>query len=224
MARWTMTMNEAFDPTTKLMPDEIPKDDYIIKTLMLDRYPIYSEDRRLELNTVILSTYWNQEIAFDTWGEFIQQLYGRMVGLMKRYSPLMESVEIAMTQGVLDARIVQLTENDEAEAETSQTGESENFGLSQSDGSNEHASPPGRAAGFLDRSIVDTQVRNENESNSRDNGTYKGDSISRSTMKRVRDTIINNRTNAELITAWQEAAQAYDMEIVDAIRDLFMLI
>lgn len=224
MSRYTMTMNEAFDPTTKLLPDEIPKDTHVLRTLMLDRYPIYSEDRRLELNTVILSAYWNQEIAFDTWGEFIQQLYGRMVGLMKRYSPLMESVEIAMVQGVLDARIVQLEEHDEAEGESSYSGEGENYGLTQSGDVNEHASPPGRAHGFLDRTVVDTQVRNDSESTARDNTSSKGDSISRSTMKRVRDTVINNRTNAELITAWQEAAQAYDMEIVDALRDLFMLI
>lgn len=96
----------------------------------LDRYPLFDEAHRSELNEKIIQTYWNEEIAHETDSMFRQSMRARMLLIMDTYNKLFESESLEYDPLLS----TDMTTDTDAQSHTDSSGQSDSENTSESSG------------------------------------------------------------------------------------------
>lgn len=189
--------------------------------LHLDKYPIFDEAHRPVLNSLILDTYWNREIAHETVDIFIGQLRMTMQKIMPTYNKVYESTllefdPLVTTDITVESRgTSDSTSNRDSTADSSSTQDGESRSVAydtpsqalKPDGHYASAGTDGKSASTTTSTASDEATaseRNESEGSSRTFG-YAG-------------------SPAALVQAYRESILNVDELVVEELEPLFFML
>lgn len=189
--------------------------------LHLDKYPIFDEAHRPVLNSLILDTYWNREIAHETADIFIGQLRMTMQRIMPTYNKVYESTlldfdPLVTTDITVESKGTSDSTSDRdstADSTSTQDGESRSVAYDtpsqalKPDGHYASAGTDGKSASTTTSTASDeasARERNESEGSSRTVG-YAG-------------------SPAALVQAYRESILNVDELVVEELEPLFFML
>lgn len=217
----------------------------IYRFVGLGDYPIYDESHRQVLNDKIIRRYWMREIGFETMGLFRWNMRARMHEIMPYYNELYKTV--GLIENPLFTR--DMSYEEQWTRDESEKTSSENTSTSSVDGqssSQSHSTTDGRTVfqdtpmNGLDTGAIesmdyasevtfdDTTVEanssstssSDTQSNENGSGTRDGDFEGTKTHHEKG----YDRPQAETLLTYRKAILNIDLEIVEAVSDMFMLL
>ena len=207
----------------------------------LNKYPIFNEEYRIELNDNIIRHFYFHEIGFETAEMFAQQMDSRMRLIMPRLNKVYETTLIAVDP--LASMVIksssQMTQESDSESNRTQTGTQENQGTANSSSDTESKSKSVNSV-FPQNMITDNgeYATNAAENSGATNvSTNAADSASSKSVgsandkstgkgKSVADTLTSGYTGSpgDLLLRYRAAIVNVDEMVIDELSDMFMSI
>lgn len=166
-----------------------------------NKYPIWDESHREELNNKIYEHYALRQIGFETFGRFKFELNKRMREIMPYYIKIWKTTQYDYNP----------IENYSMEEEFKDNGSSE--GTTSSEGTEKHSDTPMNDIQNLDDHITGA-VRNDNSASTK--GSSKSDHTG------WRKGNIGVTTTQQMIEQERNATIDVDMMIIERLQDLFL--
>lgn len=189
--------------------------------LHLDTYPIFDEAHRPYLNGLILDTYWNREIAYESVDIFTQQLRVKMQMMMPMYNKLYEAglidfdplvtTDIAVTsEGTSDS-----TSNRDSTADSTST---------QDGASRSIASTTPQTMLQVDGHYADSGVTGRSESTTATTASDEATARELAASQGSSRTVGYAGSPAALIQAYRESVINIDQMVVEELEPLFFML
>lgn len=166
-----------------------------------DKYPIWHESHRAELEKKIIEHYANSQIGFETFGRFKHELNVRMREIMPYYCEIFKTTQYdynpienySMTEEFLDGNVTK--------------------GDSEGNTVNRESDTPQSSIENLDTYMssagkVDSKTKHNQTSDNKHSGWRKGN--------------IGVTTSQQMIQAERDITLNIDVMIIDELRDLFL--
>lgn len=187
----------------------------------LDRYPLFNESHRNDLNQKIVQHYAMREIAFDTDDMFIFELRAKMNEIMPPYNELYMSA--ALKYDILSTTDLtastQSTMSGDSTTETTSTSDTDNT----STGRGVQSEPPASelsADGQYATGISDSQ----SASTMKQSAGNSGNSSESRKASGASRTLGRTTAGSALVQAFRDTIVNVDMLIVNDLEELFMQI
>lgn len=175
-----------------------------------DKYPIWNENHRAELEKKILDHYWCRQIGFETFGRFKHELNTRMREIMPYYNQLYKTT-------LFEYNPIENYNMEERFEDTSKGSEASN-----SKGQSEHVNRYSETPQGSITNIDDGWLTNL----TKDNGNSEGESSSTSEQNTVhkggRHGNIGVTTTQQMIEQERNIILNIDKLIIDELQDLFL--
>ena len=227
-----------------LTPDEVNWSN-IYRFVGLEDYPIYDETHRQVLNDKIIRRYWMREIGFETMGLFRWHMRAKMHEIMPYYNELYKTV--GLIEDPLSTRDMSYEEEwtrDESEktssmstATSSVDGQTSSQSHSVTDVRTVFQDTPmnGLDTGAIANMDYASEVTFDDTTvDANSSGTSSSDTHSDENGSGTRDGDFEgtkthrehgyDRPQAETLLTYRKAIRNIDLEIVDALSDMFMLL
>lgn len=227
-----------------LQPDEENWPE-IYRFVGLEDYPIYEESHRQVLNDKIIRHYWMREIGFETMSLFRWNMRAKMHEIMPYYNELYKTVGLIVDP--LSTR--NMSYEEQWTRDESERTSSENTSTSSVDGqtsSQSHSTTDGRTVfqdtpmngldtGAIenmdyasevtfDDTTVDADSSGTSSSKTDSSGSGTGTRDGDFTGTKAHREHGYDRPQAEVILTFRKAILNIDLEIVEAVSDMFMLL
>ncbi|QXG07817.1 lower collar protein [Curtobacterium phage Reje] len=193
------------------------------KGLGLDRYPIFSEARRADLNQKIVDHFWNQEIGYESIESWRLGMHRRLNEQMPYFNQLyLSEVEKFDPFSTMDIETVSKAiqkNNATSDSEAENSGESVAKGITINNDFPQTGLRQNNTANYATSSV---------ESDSESSNT--GVATEKRTDESTGETDQENRTKgysaspALLLMQWREAMLNIDMLVITTLQDQFMSI
>lgn len=166
-----------------------------------DKYPIWKEEHRPELEKKIIEHYYNSEIGFETWGRFKHEVNVRMREIMPYYVDIYKTTQYEYNP----------IENYSMQEEF--TDESKNNATSEGGQVERTSDTPQSSIDNLDNYLSGaTKVDSHGKSDSKTDNKHKG----------WRKGNIGVTTTQQMIEQERKVTLNLDVEIIEKLQDLFL--
>jgi hypothetical protein len=166
-----------------------------------DKYPIWDENHRAELEKKIIEHYYNQQIGFETWGRFKFEVNVRMREIMPYYIALYKTTQYEYNPIENYSMTEEFTDNSKSTAKSG-SKTTERF-----------SDTPQSSIDNLDNFLT-TATKNDAEGNSEGNTDNK--------HKGWRKGNIGVTTSQQMIQAERDITINIDAMIIKELQDLFL--
>lgn len=187
----------------------------------LDKYPVFDESHRKVINSLILDTYWNREIAYETVDVFIGQLRMLMQKIMPAYNKLYESAAIDIDPFLTtDIRSESTGSSDTTSTRDSQADSTSTQGANTRSVNYSLPSQQLKADGHYGESGVDGLSSSDTSSTASDESTARDVTASDAKSR----TFGYAGSQAALIQEYRASIINIDEMIVDELEPLFLML
>lgn len=203
--------------------------------LGLDHYPIFDEEHRPLLNSLIVDHYWNREIGMESVDMFTHAMRRRMNEIMPPYNLLFKSTQIEFDPlSTMDIRSVMSgNATNERDSKAKSTGETtgESTGVNKAEASSNSRSSQFPQTGIaLEGEYATEGAVSQSTSDSTSNEQQQGSQTSESTDEdRSRGSqSSDSRTSgyqglpSDMLMRYRDSIINVNMMIVNDLADLFM--
>lgn len=167
----------------------------------VNKYPIWDEKHRKELEQKIVDHYYMRQIAFETPGRFKFELNVRMREIMPRFNKIWKTTQYEYNP-IENYNMLE-----------GSTDESKGSGTSKAEGLEKVSDTPMSSVSNLDKHMTSAS---QNESNA------ETSSNSKTEHSAFRHGNIGVTSTQQLIQQERDATIDVDMMIIDALKDLFL--
>ena len=183
----------------------------------LDKYPIFDENYREQLNSKIVDHYYNQEIGMETISAFRLALSRRMNEIMPYFNQLYESQKI----DIEPIFSLDITSQSATTTNTETVGESEstNSNTAKSRAINSEF-PQNRLSGNEDYATSGSDSASEADGSAQGNQSEQASAETESNGR----TYGTQGSQSDMLTRYRETFLNVDLAVINSLQDLFMLV